>query len=398
MADLPAHPIGPEPSGGAREPRYAICPDGLSIAYETIGQGETDIVLLQTSFPHLDLQWEDERFAGFVRRLSRSSRVILLNTRGSGLSDGLAAETRFGLETLIGDVLAVLNEVGSERPAILTYGYGGSILACLLAATHPTRVSHLIVVSGAASMHDIQENDGGPITFTREDLEHERAIWGTPEQARTYLEETEPSRPMTRALIDRYARLIRRSQSPGAWTAVMEATMVTDASELLSAITAPTLVIGRPELTIDRRYDASKRLADLVPGARYVDAPGRDIPPWGEGSEALIGSVERFVSTTAGWQEVDRALTTVLISYVAGLSPQTERMSGTADDASVRTVPGARARPAGSPSGARRGGAPRGCGSRPSRGRRERSTAPWRSAPRLPRSASPARRGSIPAR
>jgi class 3 adenylate cyclase len=181
-------------------------------------------------------------------------------------------------------------------------------------------------------MRDIQENDGGPITFTREDLEHERAIWGTPEQARTYLEETEPSRPMTRALIDRYARLIRRSQSPGAWTAVMEATMVTDASELLSAITAPTLVIGRPELTIDRRYDASKRLADLIPGARYVDAPGRDIPPWGEGSEALIGSVERFVSTTAGWQEVDRALTTVLISYVAGLSPQTERRGGTADD------------------------------------------------------------------
>ena len=332
-AATPDLPVDPERMSGFHWPRYAMTTDGVSIAYETVGDDGPDVVLLQAAFPHLDLQWEDAPFASFVRSLSRSTRVILLNTRGCGLSDGLAAGTPFGLEALMDDLLAVLDDAGSERSAILTYGYGGVILACLFAATHPTRVSHLVLVSGAASMSDIEENDGGPITFTPDEIELERRIWGTAEQGKLYLSETEPSRPVTPELVDRFARLIRRSQSPGSWTSYMEATMIADASELLSAISAPTLVVGRPELTIDRRYAASKRLGELIPGARFADAPGHDIPPWGEGSDALIELVEGFLGHAQSGAEVDRALTTILVSFVAGLAPRTDRESAGGDDA-----------------------------------------------------------------
>src|SRR3954451_23104301 len=76
-----------------------------------------------------------------LRRLGRFTRVILFDRRGSGLSDRVEPGA---LEEQMDDVRAVLDAAGSERAAILSESEGAP-LACLFAATHPERVSALVL-------------------------------------------------------------------------------------------------------------------------------------------------------------------------------------------------------------------------------------------------------------
>src|SRR4051812_33779699 len=94
------------------ETRYAKSGD-VNIAYQVVGDGPLDLVLVPGFVSHLELDWEEQRHARFLERLASFSRLIRFDKRGTGLSDrpgGLP-----DLETRMGDVRAVLDAVGSER-------------------------------------------------------------------------------------------------------------------------------------------------------------------------------------------------------------------------------------------------------------------------------------------
>ncbi|HKN45877.1 MAG TPA: alpha/beta hydrolase, partial [Propionibacteriaceae bacterium] len=69
--------------------RYAKS-GGVSIAYQVIGSGPIDIVLIPIWVSHLEYAWEEPSLARFYRRLSSFSRLILFDKRGTGLSDRVA--------------------------------------------------------------------------------------------------------------------------------------------------------------------------------------------------------------------------------------------------------------------------------------------------------------------
>jgi alpha/beta hydrolase fold len=117
------------------ETRYARSGE-VHIAYQTVGSGSVDLILLPGAFSHVEHQWEEPSFARFLRRLASFSRLIVLDVRGTGLSDR-AAELPT-LEEQIDDVLAVLDAVGSERAALFGLSQGGG-LAAPFAAAHPDR-------------------------------------------------------------------------------------------------------------------------------------------------------------------------------------------------------------------------------------------------------------------
>src|SRR5690349_17988303 len=123
------------------ETRYAQS-DGVNIAYQTLGEGPIDLVVVPGWVSNLDVFWEQPAVESFYRRLASFSRLILFDKRGTGLSDRVALPS---LEIRMDDVRAVLDAVGSERAALIGYSEGGPMSA-LFAATYPDRTSALVMI------------------------------------------------------------------------------------------------------------------------------------------------------------------------------------------------------------------------------------------------------------
>jgi pimeloyl-ACP methyl ester carboxylesterase len=141
------------------EVRYARSGD-VAIAYQLAGEAPRDLVFIPT-FGNLVYPWWDERFRSFYDRLGAFARLILLDKRGTGLSD------RPGdlgtLETRIDDIRAVLDAAGSERAALLGSGEGGQICA-FFAATYPERTQALILYGTPARAVRTIDYPFGPTT------------------------------------------------------------------------------------------------------------------------------------------------------------------------------------------------------------------------------------------
>jgi pimeloyl-ACP methyl ester carboxylesterase len=132
------------------EVRYARSGD-VNIAYQVVGEGPIDLVLVPGFISHLELDWEEPRSAHFLRRLAAFSRLIRFDKRGTGLSDrpgGLP-----DLETRMDDVRAVLDAVGSERAALFGYSEGGP-MSILFAGTYPERTTALALYGTYAKRRD----------------------------------------------------------------------------------------------------------------------------------------------------------------------------------------------------------------------------------------------------
>jgi pimeloyl-ACP methyl ester carboxylesterase len=128
--------------------RYAMNGD-VAIAYEVIGEGPVDLVAL-APINNLEIVWENPLYARYLRRLADFSRVILLDRRGTGLSDRFSPNDLPPLEDLADDIVAVLDAVGSERAILFGFSDAGSQCA-MLAATKPERTAGLILYAAAAS-------------------------------------------------------------------------------------------------------------------------------------------------------------------------------------------------------------------------------------------------------
>ena len=112
---------------GLVETKYARSGDA-HIAYQTVGDANLDLVLLPGAFSHVEHQWEEPSFARFLHRLASFSRLIVLDVRGTGLSD--RATDLPTLEEQIDDVLAVLDAVGSKRAALFGLSQGAVWRRC----------------------------------------------------------------------------------------------------------------------------------------------------------------------------------------------------------------------------------------------------------------------------
>jgi pimeloyl-ACP methyl ester carboxylesterase len=61
----------------------------VQIAYQVIGTGPLDLVLVPGYISNLDHAWEEPSLVHLISRLSSFSRLILFDKRGTGLSDRL---------------------------------------------------------------------------------------------------------------------------------------------------------------------------------------------------------------------------------------------------------------------------------------------------------------------
>ena len=90
-------------------------------------------------------------FDGLVRAgLSSRYRVVALDMRGRGLSDH--PPTGYSLEDHAQDVLGLLDSLGFEQVILGGHSFGG-LVAVYLAAKYPERVTKLIVIDVAGTVH-----------------------------------------------------------------------------------------------------------------------------------------------------------------------------------------------------------------------------------------------------
>src|SRR5262249_36193412 len=115
------------------ETRYARSGD-VRIAYQVVGNGPIDLVMVPAFTSNVEVWWEEPRSARFFERLASFARLILFDKRGTGLSDRVTELP--SLEQRMDDVRAVMHAAGSQRAALLGMSEGGAMSA-LFAATYP---------------------------------------------------------------------------------------------------------------------------------------------------------------------------------------------------------------------------------------------------------------------
>ncbi len=137
------------------------------VAYQVLGEGPSDLLFFNGLGSNVEMAWENPDIADFLRRLASLRRLIFLDRRGTGASDGVPRNAIPTWEEWTEDIESVLNAVGSEQTSILATVDGGPI-AILYAAAHPERVDSLVLCNTTARY---LVADDYPIGFTPEALD-----------------------------------------------------------------------------------------------------------------------------------------------------------------------------------------------------------------------------------
>jgi len=281
---------GPGARSEAEPPvtRYARSSDGVHIAYQVLGQGERDIVIVPGLISHLDLWWEDPYAARFYRRLASLGRLIMFDKRDTGLSDRAVGEDT--AEQRIEDVRAVMRASGSNRAVLFGYSEGGP-MSILFAARYPERVAALILGAASARWPAAPGYPCGEQTeemaSALEDLAARR--WGQGDSIEWYAPSLAGSDAARRSL----ARWERMAASPSAVLRMLRMIREIDVRDVLPGLGVPALIIQRRQDRITPPCHG-RYLAAHLPGARYFEQPG-DHLLWLGDTDAMFGQIREFL-------------------------------------------------------------------------------------------------------
>ena len=281
---------GPGARSEAEPPvtRYARSSDGVHIAYQVLGQGDRDIVIVPGLISHLDLWWEDPYAARFYRRLASLGRLIMFDKRDTGLSDRAVGEDT--AEQRIEDVRAVMRASGSNRAVLFGYSEGGP-MSILFAARYPERVAALILGAASARWPAAPGYPCGEQTeemaSALEDLAARR--WGQGDSIEWYAPSLAGSDAARRSL----ARWERMAASPSAVLRMLRMIREIDVRDVLPGLGVPALIIQRRQDRITPPCHG-RYLAAHLPGARYFEQPG-DHLLWLGDTDAMFGQIREFL-------------------------------------------------------------------------------------------------------
>jgi len=313
---------GDDYSGVMPKTRWATTIDGASIAYQDFGKGPVTLLVIHGWISHLEVYWEQPRFARFMRRLSRNMRVLHFDKRGAGMSD------RFGrppdLETRMDDVRAVMDAAGVERAALFGWGTGGPPLAAFFAATHPERT---LAVCMDGYMLERRDADY-PWGWDEDEFEcltqGVADNWGDEERTAEFVSfgfgDASGEAPADDPGFCRWcAKFGRFSATPSSYGAFARMWYQTDVRDVLPSVQSPTLVLYKNDARSFSRRDQGAYLADRIPGARLVGVPGIAPVVWIENPDAYVAAIEEFLSSVRAEEaELERVLATVLFTDIVG--------------------------------------------------------------------------------
>ena len=298
----------------------------VAIAFQVVGAGPTDIVFVRGIIGDLLSTWEQPLLVRHVEGLAACGRVLMLDKRGTGLSDRVREVQ--SLETTMDDVRAVMDAVGSER-AVLWTGATATGIGVLFAATYPERCAGLVLFDPRVRGTRSPDYPWAPTEEEwRERLADLRAGWGDRGFLESLAREWAPEVAENDDFRDWFVWHMRRSLSPGAALTSFRAAMELDVSDVLAAVRVPTLILPRPALPGPGHFAAAR-----IRAAEVVELPElRGVYTWvdDEAHAATMEATERFVSRLARPARSERMLATVLFTDIVGSTELASRLGDSA--------------------------------------------------------------------
>jgi class 3 adenylate cyclase len=286
---------------------------GDRIAYQVLGHGPPDLVLAGRSYGHIDVAWEDPGISLFLRRLASFCRLILFNRRGTGPSDPLPLDSLPPWESFADELDALLDEVGSERAAVMAEMDAGPT-GLLYAGTRPERTSALVLVHTSARFVAADDYPIGADPATVEAVVAQfDELWGSDAMAALLV----PSRAGDARFASWFAKWQRAGVSPRVAQRLLRTLAEIDVRPVLPLVQAPTLVLHRRGFGLvpiaHGRY-----LADHIRGARLLELPGSDVDLAWDTPELALDGIQELLTGVRRRAEPGRVLATVLFTDIVG--------------------------------------------------------------------------------
>ncbi|MDO8613398.1 MAG: adenylate/guanylate cyclase domain-containing protein [Dehalococcoidia bacterium] len=304
------------------EPRiqYAKTSDGVSIAFATYGEGKPLVWSHQPIASHVQLEWQQPTSRAAYSLLATMGMLVRFDTRGVGLSDRDVDDV--SLNARVRDLEAVADHLGLNTFVLLGLEDGG-LPAIAYAVRHPERVTRLILVNCFARTADVEAT---PQLRAFRGLADDWEMWSENVGAMVFGYGREEAR--------RYGEFVRACVDPEMAHRFREANIAIDVTDLLSQITAPTLVIRHNGLKW-LPMDTTRELASAIPNARLLVIEGL----YADNAEQLFRGVADFVGegeeAAAGTAApVPSGLVTILFTDIEGSTAITQRLG----DAKAREV------------------------------------------------------------
>jgi class 3 adenylate cyclase len=293
--------------------RYARSGDA-DIAYRVYGDGPTDIVLSYDWGTHLEALAEQPLFEAFVLSLARFSRVLWFDMRGIGMSSPVVGDPP--IEWWMDDLVAVMDAEGSETTTLVAHGHATQ-MAVMAAASHPERVSSLVLLNGFARYARADDYPAGMPPHVQEIYKtHIETNWGNGTMA--YI--LGPSIADRPGIVDWWGRVERLATTPVRARSRLGSVLELDVRHVLPLVEVPTLVIHSRDNEYVR-LGHGRYLVEHIPGSRLVERDSAD--HWPLPDADLVGAIEEFVTgSRAESHDVDRFLATVLFVDVVGSTEQ----------------------------------------------------------------------------
>ncbi|MBX7434433.1 adenylate/guanylate cyclase domain-containing protein [Mycobacterium sp. Y57] len=285
------------------ETRYALNGD-LRVAYRASREGPRDIVSVANWFSCCEVLPEVPSIRGWLEAMTSLGRYVLFDQPGTGASDPVTPEALPTLEQWADSITAVLDDLGS-REAVLVASNAAFAPAALFAATHPSRTTALVVLGGFADA-------AGTALAQDEARAANLRMWGSGKVQHLL----NPDMPWNEEIRASWARMERLAVSPRTLALVRPLAMGMDVRAVLPTVRVPTLVLHHTDC-VAIPPAKGKYIADHIPGAKYVELPGRNWyhtvePEW----RASFQEIHAFLTGHNADVIADRVLTTVLFTDI----------------------------------------------------------------------------------
>jgi class 3 adenylate cyclase len=305
--------------------RYASRGD-LDIAYQVIGDGPVDLVVMPGPFIPIDSIDSEPSMFRFYRRLASFCRVIRFDHRGMGMSSRIGAD-KVTPACWAEDAVAVMDAVGSDSATIFASGFT-AMSGLFLAADRPERVDNLVLINGSARVlwapdYDFGTPPDASDLFTRVAMEPDAV-----EQGLDVLAVMAPSVARDQAFRAWWDAAGNRAASPSMARKASQALVEADAREKLAKVTSPTLILHRENSAfVGVRH--GRYLAEHIADSRYVELPGADTLYWVGDTMPVLAEIEEFITGSRGGWDAERVLTTIVFTDIVS---STQRAAALGDD------------------------------------------------------------------
>ena len=294
VADLERRAYLSSVSRFTQEIRFAPLPGGDAVAYAVSGRGHP-LVRAGHWMTHLEWDWQMPVWGPWIHALSEQFRLIRYDNRGSGLS--AAASPPVTLESLVADLSAVVDATGRERVALLGVSQGGAA-AIAYAATHPDRVSHLVLCDAFARGTLVRQPGQRPMIDALARLVEDG--WGQDNAAFRQLFTTQFFPHATREQADAFNDMQRLSCTPAQAARIVAGFAQIDASPHLKDLRCPTLVMHcRGDARIP--FEEGRFIAAGIAGARLeiLDSANHVPLPGEPAYTTMMDLISRFLPSSS---------------------------------------------------------------------------------------------------